>query len=138
MAHAALLAEQNGRHIDLVGTLLRNEDRRMAVGAGQPLRMLTMREYHIGHRGLYRTHNVEIHDEGFFVRIDAIPARRQFLFVDSLHPIDLIAEFGGGQNKKNNLWRRGGGRAGGGGGGGAGGRRRRGGGGGGRGGAGEG
>ena len=34
MANTTFLTEQYGRHIDLVGSPLRNKDRWMAIGAG--------------------------------------------------------------------------------------------------------
>ncbi len=97
MTDAAFLTKQYRRHVDLVGAFLRDEDRRMAVRAGQPFGVLTVRKHHIGHGGLHFTNDVQIHDEGLFRGIDAIPTRGELTLIQGLHPVDVIAEFGGRQ-----------------------------------------
>ena len=74
VTNATLLPQQNCRHIDLVRTLLRDKDCRMAIGTIQPLGVLAMREYYIRDRCLNRTHDIEIHHKGLIIGVNTIPA----------------------------------------------------------------
>ena len=91
MAHAALPAEQNTGHADLIGTFLWKEYSIVAITAFQPLGVLFMRINHIRHAALHLAHNYQIHDEGLRLRVLQIDPWLDQPPIKRLDPIDAIA-----------------------------------------------
>lgn len=91
MADATFLPQQDRGHTDLIGTFLRDKNRRVTVGAIQPLGVLLMGVYHVRHRTLNLTDNVQIHHHRFDCRVIPVKSRTNQIIVERLHPINAVA-----------------------------------------------
>ena len=103
MADTTFFTQQDSRHADVICTFLRYKNRRVTVGTVKPLCMLLVGIDDIGHRTLYFTYNIQIHDNGLGIGIVSVIARFNFFLIQRLDPVDVITRLALGQGIKCTL-----------------------------------